>query len=144
MPENKTVINRFGHPFADVYFGSFGRSEHARLAQLLNELTYAPDELVRLLSDTPAIGALSSAEQREMRRAITLIEDQLDATRLKRMPRWFWDDTRFYADARQPDFVVNNDSPKLKQLLMFGMLTDASNAFLQRSTFFDHRSLTIV
>jgi hypothetical protein len=45
---------------------------------------------------------------------------------------------------KHPDFVVNNNSESLKQALMDSMFTNASNAFLQRSTFFDKRSLEII
>jgi hypothetical protein len=134
----------YNNTFADQYFSSFGPSEHTRLAQLLNEIAYRPNELEQLLSDERAIGTLSPEETSEMRRALTIIEDRLSPEALKKLPGWFWDDPRFYANPRKPDFVVNNNSPALKQRLMYGMLEEASNAFLQRSTFFDQHSLQVM
>jgi hypothetical protein len=129
--------------FVREYFDTFGRTEHLRLAQLLNELEYNQQWLTDLLVQSDMTEKLTDDEAAELRRAITLIEEKLSTDNLKRMPRWFWDDSRFYADPRHPDFVVNNNSSSLKQVLMDDMFTNASNAFLQRSTFFDKRSLNI-
>jgi hypothetical protein len=130
--------------FVREYFATFGKSEHLRLAQLLNELEYNQEWLTDLLVKSESIEYLTEEETSELRRAITLIEEKLSKDNLKKMPRWFWDDRRFYANPRHPDFVVNNNNASIKQALMDSMFTNASNAFLQRSTFFDKRSLTVL
>jgi len=137
-------MKHYQNSFFHEFFNNYARNDSMRLAVLLNEIAYNQEELVsQLLTGNPD-EALTSEETMHMRRAITLLEEELSIVNLKKMPRWFWDDTRFYADPRKPDFVVNNDNPRLKQLLMDEMFTQASNNFLQRSTFFHKHSLTII
>jgi hypothetical protein len=114
------------------------------LAVLLNEIEYNQEELVGLILSGEPDNDLTRFETDEMRRAITLIEERISKDNLRRMPRWFWDDGRFYADSRHPDFVVDEDNYRLKQRLMDTMLDEASNNFLQRSTFFHKHSLGII
>jgi hypothetical protein len=134
----------FENAFFDAFFNRYSDDKRLRLAVLLNEIEYNQDELVGLiLSGEPDVG-LTDEEADEMRRAITLVEERLSKEGLRKMPRWFWDDRRFYADPRRPDFVVDGDDYRLKQRLMDKMFNEASNNFLQRSTFFHRHSLGLV
>ena len=127
-----------------MFFNGYSRDDRLRLAVLLNEIEYNQGELVgQLLAGAPD-DTLSESETKQMRRAITILEEKLSKENLLKMPRWFWEDKRFYADPRHPDFVVDNDDERLKQLLMDKMFDEASNNFLQRSTFFHRHSLSIV
>jgi hypothetical protein len=136
-------MRRFQNKFIDSFFNEYARDDRLRLAVLLNEIEYNQDELVRLILAGGPDDLLSEDEIKQLRRAITILEEKLAKENLRKMPRWFWEDERFYADPRHPDFVVDNDDSSLKQLLMDRMFDGASNNFLQRSTFFDRHSLEI-
>ena len=137
-------MRRYTNSFFDAFFNTYARHDNMRLAVLLNEIEYKQEELVSLLLTGNPDENLDEEETRQLRRAITIIEEKLSKENLMRMPRWFWDDRRFYADPRHPDFVVNDDSFRLRQLLMDEMFDEASNNFLQRSTFFHRHSLEII
>ena len=137
-------MRKYRNGFFDAFFNTYARTEDMRLSVLLNEIEYHQEELVcQLLSGEPDEN-LSEEETRDLRRAITILEEKLTRENLLKMPRWFWEDRRFYADPRHPDFVVDNDDERLKQRLMDKMFDEASNNFLQRSTFFHKHSLEIV
>jgi hypothetical protein len=137
-------MRRFTNGFFDAFFNSYSADKRLRLAVLLNEIEYNQEELVGLILSGEPDNDLTRPETDEMRRAITLIEERISKDNLRRMPRWFWDDGRFYADSRHPDFVVDEDNYRLKQRLMDTMFDEASNNFLQRSTFFHKHSLGII
>ena len=137
-------MKSYRNTFFDAFFNTYARDESMRLAVLLNEIEYNQEELVeQLLSGAPDEN-LTGSEIKHLRRAITILEEKLSKENLLRMPRWFWADRRFYADPRHPDFVVDDDDHRLKQVLMNKMFDEASNNFLQRSTFFHRHSLEIV
>jgi hypothetical protein len=137
-------MRHFANGFFDAFFNSYSANKRLRLAILLNEIEYNQGELVDLiLSDEPD-NDLTKDEADELRRAITLIEERISKDNLRKMPHWFWNDRRFYADPRHPDFVVDEDNHRLKQRLMNTMFDEASNNFLQRSTFFHKHSLNIM
>jgi hypothetical protein len=136
-------MRRFRNRFIDSFFNEYTEDERLRLAVLLNEIEYNQAELVEFIRSGEPDTTLSEGEARQLRRAITILEEKLTRENLQKMPRWFWEDRRFYADPRHPDFVVDDDDPRLKQLLMDRMFDEASNNFLQRSTFFDKHSLEV-
>ena len=137
-------MRSYRNSFFDAFFNTYARTENMHLSVLLNEIEYHQDEFVcQLLSGEPDEN-LNEEEIRDLRRAITILEEKLTRENLLKMPRWFWEDRRFYADPGHPDFVVDNDDERLKQLLMDKMFDEASNNFLQRSTFFYKHSLEIV
>jgi hypothetical protein len=137
-------MRRFENGFFDAFFNSYSTDRRLRLAVLLNEIEYNQDELVGLILSGEPDGELTRDEADELRRAVTLVEERISKDNLRRMPRWFWDDRRLYADPRHPDFVVDEDDCRLKQRLMDTMFDEASNNFLQRSTFFHKHSLGII
>jgi len=137
-------MRRYQNGFFDMFFNGYARDERMRLSVLLNEIEYHQDKLVEQLLDGQPDESLSESETRDLRRAITILEEKLSRENLLKMPQWFWSDRRFYADPRKPDFVVDNDDYRLKQLLMDKMFDEASNNFLQRSTFFHKHSLEII
>ena len=137
-------MRRYHNSFFDEFFNEYSEHDNMRLAVLLNEIEYNQEELVGLLLTGDPDENLSEEETKQLRRAITLLEEKLKRENLLKMPQWFWHDRRFYADPRHPDFVVNDDDYRLKQLLMDEMFDEASNNFLQRSTFFHKHSLEII
>jgi hypothetical protein len=137
-------MRRFENGFFDVFFNSYSADKRLRLAVLLNEIEYNQGELVSLILSGEPDDDLTKDEADELRRAVTLIEERISKDNLRRMPRWFWDDKRLYADPCHPDFVVDDDDYRLKQRLMDTMFDEASNNFLQRSTFFHKHSLNII
>jgi len=137
-------MKQYTNLFFNEFFNVYTKDDRLRLAVLLNEIAYHQDDLVsKLLTGAPDED-LDEDEIRQLRRAVTILEEKLQRDNLKKMPSWFWEDRRFYADPRHPDFVVDNDEYHLKQLLMDKMFDQASNNFLQRNTFFHARSLEIV
>ena len=137
-------MRRYQNGFFNAFFNTYARDEYMLLAVLLNEIEYNQEELVAQLLEGEPDGDLNDNEIKHLRRAITILEEKLTKENLLKMPEWFWDDRRFYADPRHPDFVVDNDDYRLKQRLMDKMFDEASNNFLQRSTFFHKHSLEIV
>jgi len=137
-------MRRYKNSFFDAFFNTYARHDNMRLAVLLNEIEYNQEELVSLLLTGEPDVHLDEEETKQLRRAITILEEKLLVENLLKLPQWFWHDKRFYANPRHPDFVVNDDDYGLKQLLMDEMFDDASNNFLQRSTFFHKHSLEIV
>jgi hypothetical protein len=137
-------MRHFENGFFDAFFNSYSADKKLRLAVLLNEIEYNQEELVGLILSGEPDDELTKDEADELRRAVTLIEERISKDNLRRMPRWFWDDRRLYADPRHPDFVIDEDDYRLKQRLMDTMFDEASNNFLQRSTFFHKHSLSIL
>ena len=137
-------MRQYRNGFFNTFINGYARDDNMRLAVLLNEIEHNQEALVILLLDGDPDDNLSEEEAKQLRRAITILEEKLSRESLLKMPRWFWDDKRFYANPRKPDFVINDDNYRLKQLLMDEMFDEASNNFLQRSTFFHKHSLVIM
>ena len=91
-------MRRYSNRFFDAFFNNYARQDNMRLAVLLNELAYNQAELVGLLLAGEPDANLDAEETKQLRRAITIIEEKLSKENLLKMPRWFWDDRRFYAD----------------------------------------------
>jgi len=128
--------------FLRAYF-SYADSQRDRLNVLLNEINYRSDELVELLQKSvPPDSDLAGDDIKEVTRALTLIEDQIKPECIRRLPQWFWDDSRFYGDPKKPDFVIDNEF--LRKYFMGRMLDGASTTFLQRNTFFHRPSLILM
>lgn len=137
-------MKRYKNSFFDAFFNSYASDSRMRLAVLLNEIAYNQEALVAQLLTGEPDTSLDEDETLQLRRAVTILEEKLSRENLRIMPRWFWEDRRFYANPKEPDFVVDDNSAYLKQRLMDKMFDEASNNFLQRSTFFHKHSLEIV
>lgn len=127
--------------FINNYFTLYGKSPQMRLNVLLNEVNYNPARVMQELNDGEVDQNLSKAEIREITRAITLIEDQIDAGSLGLAPKWFFEDQRFFADSNNPDLVVSRPSLIRNPGILF---EEASSVFKKRNTYYHRPSLRIV